>query len=109
MAQNSLASIVYAEQLRSLRCGEPLWQPEPPDDGEVAIGDVGFIDDGRFARLFNAIHGTSTRPGKIPSTFVKLEYDAVYLEVTNDEYMPPLQPQCSASIVGSRVEVGAGG
>lgn len=109
MAQHSLASIVYAEQLRYLRCGEPLWQPEPPKDGEVAIGDVGYINDGRFSRLFNAIHGTSSRPGKIPPTFEKLEYDAEDMDEVNEEYMPPFLPQCSTSIVGSQVEAGAGG
>lgn len=58
------ASQVYAEQLFRLGHGYPLWDPEPathPDidglDGEVHIGDVGFVDasTGTFHRLFNAI------------------------------------------------------
>lgn len=109
MAQHSLAALVYAEQLRDLRCGEPLWQPEPPNDGEVEIGDVGYINDGRFTRLFNAIHGTSLRPSRLPATFEKLEYNAWELEETNDEYWPPLFPQCSTSMIRTRVDAGAGG
>ena len=29
--------------------------PEPPLDGEVQIGDVGFISGGKFYPIFNAI------------------------------------------------------
>lgn len=51
---HSDAAQVYARELRSHNYGEPLWQPEPSQYGEVLIGDVGFIEDGRFYRLFNA-------------------------------------------------------
>ena len=33
--------------------GHALWFPEPHNSGEVQIGDVGFIKDGAFVRLFN--------------------------------------------------------
>ncbi|KZT71142.1 hypothetical protein DAEQUDRAFT_658560, partial [Daedalea quercina L-15889] len=46
---------VYAEQLFGLNFGYPLWNPEPPQSGsEVLIGDVGFVRDGTFFRMFNA-------------------------------------------------------
>lgn len=45
---------VYAEQLRHLQRGHPLYYPEPSSlDGEVEIGDVGYTEQGAFCRLFN--------------------------------------------------------
>lgn len=34
--------------------GYPLWHPELPDDLEIQIGDVGFLRNGAFWRIFNA-------------------------------------------------------
>lgn len=100
---HSLAAQVYADQLRSLRHGEPLWQPEPSKRGEVRIGDVGFVNDGRFHLLFNAIHGPSDESSALPEGFEKLVYDEEYLEDTNERYIPPI-PICSSSIVESKLE-----
>ncbi|EMD35059.1 hypothetical protein CERSUDRAFT_75366 [Gelatoporia subvermispora B] len=47
--------IIYAEQLFPLGFGMPVWIPEPClDTGDVIIGDVGFLEGGRFHRVFNA-------------------------------------------------------
>lgn len=47
---------VYAESLFPLGYGHPLWIPEPSQEfGEVRIGDVGYLDDGRFHFLFNCM------------------------------------------------------
>jgi len=35
--------------------GVPLWNPEPAEFPAVEVGDVGFIRQGRFHRLFNAL------------------------------------------------------
>ena len=36
--------------------GHALWEPSPPSlDNPVEIGDVGFVREGRFHRLFNAL------------------------------------------------------
>lgn len=107
MAQDSLAAIVYADQLRFLRNGEPLWQPEPMDE-EVAIGDVGFVSDGRFVRLFNAVDGLPGVRGGIPEGFVKLKYDAKKWEERNDKYMQPFKPHSSKSVVQVRVDADVG-
>ncbi|EKM58706.1 uncharacterized protein PHACADRAFT_193823 [Phanerochaete carnosa HHB-10118-sp] len=48
-------SHVYAQQLISCGLGLPLWQPEPPTFGIPEIGDAGFIQNGCFYRLFNAL------------------------------------------------------
>lgn len=53
---------VYAKELGdACRLGYPLWDPEPEEQGTVCIGDVGYISEGRFRRLFNA-----TRPANDP-------------------------------------------
>ncbi|TFY61169.1 hypothetical protein EVJ58_g4679 [Rhodofomes roseus] len=47
---------VYAQQLYSRAWGYPLWEPEPSQtQGEVLIGDVGYLRYGGFYRLFNAL------------------------------------------------------
>ncbi|KAJ7284464.1 hypothetical protein C8J57DRAFT_693247 [Mycena rebaudengoi] len=46
---------VYTSQMRELRHGYALWCPEPCQYGEVRAGDVGYLRDGAFHRLFNAI------------------------------------------------------
>ncbi|KAJ3554116.1 hypothetical protein NM688_g3274 [Phlebia brevispora] len=55
------AAEIYAEQLNSLSLGHPLWFPDPTAEGEVQIGDVGYIHDGRFRRLFNITRGRDHR------------------------------------------------
>ena len=53
---------VYAKQLFSLNFGYPLWNPEPPpSEGEMLLGDVGFVKNGTFYCMFNA-----TRPPDDP-------------------------------------------
>lgn len=104
MAQHSLPAVVYSEQLRFLRYGEPMWRPEAKPT-EVAIGDVGYVSDGRFFRLFNAVTGATNKRGQLPANFVKLEY-AEAIEERDEEYMKPHKPQSSRSIGHVRVEAG---
>ena len=49
---------IYREQLSSQRRGLALWDPDPVRGlfkvpGHVSIGDVGFLDNGTFVRMFN--------------------------------------------------------
>jgi hypothetical protein len=46
---------VYQEQLTSLYHGLALWRPNPVEDiyDQVSIGDVGYISEGVFIRMFN--------------------------------------------------------
>ena len=48
-------SIVYQEQLSSLGYGTALWEPSPIKNfyDQVSIGDVGYIRNGLFYRMFN--------------------------------------------------------
>jgi hypothetical protein len=50
---------IYREQLSSQYHGLALWNPNPVDSlfrdpGHVSIGDVGYLDNGTFMRIFNA-------------------------------------------------------
>ncbi|EKM58869.1 uncharacterized protein PHACADRAFT_136010 [Phanerochaete carnosa HHB-10118-sp] len=44
---------IYSSSLESLHLGRALWYPEPHVTGEPQIGDVGYIREGAFVRLFN--------------------------------------------------------
>jgi hypothetical protein len=49
---------IYREQLSSLYHGLALWNPKPVKNlhkqpGHVSIGDVGYLDNGAFMRMFN--------------------------------------------------------
>ena len=51
--------VVYPSCLSTLYQGHALWYPEPHVTGEAQIGDVGYISEGAFIRLFNL---NSARP-----------------------------------------------
>ncbi|OBZ73112.1 hypothetical protein A0H81_06650 [Grifola frondosa] len=100
---------VYAEQLFHLRHGLPLWCPEPSDSGEVCIGDVGYIRNGRFYGLFNTTlpkdHQTNQRLG-VPQPFepfiVRPELqrrcpDAIKQEELRSESITPVDVSIGAS------------
>ncbi|EKM58839.1 uncharacterized protein PHACADRAFT_248935 [Phanerochaete carnosa HHB-10118-sp] len=44
---------IYSSGLKTLYLGRALWYPEPHESGEPQIGDVGYILEGAFIRLFN--------------------------------------------------------
>ncbi|KAI0298654.1 hypothetical protein B0F90DRAFT_681103 [Multifurca ochricompacta] len=47
---------VYREQLASLYYGHALWEPNPAGlYDQVRIGDVGYVRQGHFLRMFNAL------------------------------------------------------
>ncbi|GJE89358.1 fungal specific transcription factor domain-containing protein [Phanerochaete sordida] len=73
--RNSAAWFTYAEQLVYRRYGFPLWHPEPNRYGEVELGDVGFVSEGQFIRLFNAMRpaGDPLNTRGVPSGFVVLQ------------------------------------
>ncbi|KAF7797950.1 hypothetical protein EIP86_009157 [Pleurotus ostreatoroseus] len=60
-------------QLAHIGLGHPLWHPEPEDDHEVQLGDVGFIDGGRFRRLFNVMTEEGFDNEQKPEGFEPLE------------------------------------
>ncbi|KZT65362.1 hypothetical protein DAEQUDRAFT_531069 [Daedalea quercina L-15889] len=68
---------VYAHELLPLGYGYPLWDPSPdPKAGEIEIGDVGFMENGQFVRLFNPTlprEHPVNRTWGLPKDFRKLE------------------------------------
>ena len=48
---------VYRDQLTSLYHGLALWKPNPTKEfyDKVSIGDVGYIVEGEFIRMFNVM------------------------------------------------------
>jgi hypothetical protein len=102
-----LAAEVYAEQLLSKAHGLPLWIPEPSKFGEVLIGDVGYVYDGAFYRLFNVTHppDSSVNCRGVPENFEVLTYDPCLLHRV-DKYLDA-GVICSKSV--KRVDVAASG
>ena len=45
--------VVYPSGLFHLGLGYALWYPEPHETRESQIGDVGYVQEGAFIRLFN--------------------------------------------------------
>ncbi|KAI9432854.1 hypothetical protein H4582DRAFT_2083014 [Lactarius indigo] len=46
----------YRDQLASLYRGHALWVPDPSElYDRVRVGDVGYVKDGHFNRMFNAL------------------------------------------------------
>src|ERR1700677_2490720 len=47
----------YQDQLTTLSLGLALWNPNPPKEicDKVSIGDVGYLHDGTFIRMFNVM------------------------------------------------------
>ena len=50
-------SRVYQDQMTTLSHGLALWNPNPPKElyDKVSIGDVGYLHEGSFIRMFNVI------------------------------------------------------
>ncbi|KAN0107071.1 hypothetical protein V8E52_010516 [Russula decolorans] len=50
-------SKVYQDQLTTLSHGLALWNPNPPKEiyDKVSIGDVGYLHEGSFIRMFNVM------------------------------------------------------
>lgn len=47
---------VFRESLTSLFHGHALWEPDPAGlYTQVSVGDVGFVKDGHFCRMFNVL------------------------------------------------------
>ena len=48
---------VYRDQLTPLSKGIPLWNPNPSKNiyNNVSIGDVGYLREGAFMRMFNVM------------------------------------------------------
>ncbi|KAI0673222.1 hypothetical protein C8Q78DRAFT_1077499 [Trametes maxima] len=100
---------IYAEQLSHLGHGYPPWVPDPaPGAAEVEIGDVGWVNDGEFLPLFNALRGQNeAQPkGEVPANHVPL--DVQCLEILGPRDKISQSVLCSRSIKKLDVSASAG-
>jgi hypothetical protein len=69
---------VYQDQLTALSQGLALWNPSPPKEiyDRVSIGDVGYLQEGTFIRMFNVMlpwdHPSNHRLG-VPEAYEPLD------------------------------------
>lgn len=99
---------LFASQLIHLGYGHPLWYPEPDGGREVEIGDVGYITDGSFRRLFNSMHNRNhaiNRNG-VPAGFVPLRVPEE-LRQRRPNVVKPREPLCSDSVKTSKIGISA--
>lgn len=95
----STPASLYADQLAGRGFGFPLWYPEPGSESGPEIGDVGFLHEGRFIRLFNV-----TRPVEdllnskgVPRRFSVLSLqEGSLLQIHNEPVAA--QPVCTSSV-----------
>lgn len=110
MSPDVPARFTYAEQLAGRGYGLPLWYPEPTQYSgvpcEVEIGDVGYVSEGCFKRLFNVMRPKSDplNVHGVPNGFVILEpnEEDFYSE---PRHIPP-GPICTPATVFNRADAG---
>ncbi|RDX40538.1 hypothetical protein OH76DRAFT_1366095 [Lentinus brumalis] len=104
-----LACDVYTKLLFRRGHGYPLWEPEPTKAGEVLVGDVGYILEGSFYRLFNATlpagHAVHQQWG-VPDGYEPFIYPDTLLHRRAHALQPG--PICSTSVVARSVDASLG-
>ena len=93
---------VYQGQLSSQYHGIALWKPNPVDGlydcGHVSIGDVGYLCDGDFIRMFNVSlpwnDPSNTKLG-MPQEYKSLEQDPVNVRCLKFDEMVYYSPHVS--------------
>ena len=104
-------SDVYRKQLSSLSHGIALWEPSPIRSfyDQVTIGDVGYVNDGFFHRMFNVTlpwnHPSNNRLGK-PDHYKPLNW-GLFLNIrkttlAKGEYSRNVSPQDNSGNLQAR-------
>ncbi|OCH91335.1 hypothetical protein OBBRIDRAFT_529770 [Obba rivulosa] len=70
--QNSALHAAYSEQLFSLGLGLPLLHPYPVDLGDLLLGEVGYMDNGTFHRLYKAMSPNDNARQRTPRSYMPL-------------------------------------
>jgi hypothetical protein len=92
---------IYREQLSSQYHGLALWDPKPVENlhkqpNHVSIGDVGYIEDGAFMRMFNVTLPWDDPSNKLigrPEKYERIEPSYYYVrenELRRGEHHTPL-------------------
>ena len=85
----ALPYTVYRDQLTALSHGLALWNPRPPKKvyNNVSIGDVGYMYEGTFIRMFNVIRPWDDESNGVlgkPDTYEPLNFD--HLDVRHETF-----------------------
>lgn len=85
-----------------------MWQPEPTKFGEVLLGDVGYIRQGCFFRLFNTMRPADDPANQngVPEGFEVFQLNPLLLH-SRDEYLKP-GVICSSSVQKTDVQAQGG-
>ncbi len=75
--------------------GYPLWHPDPRPtcgDSEVQLGDIGYLDQGRFHLLFNCTRlrydqSHMARRELLPAKFEPFYYDVNWIHSSSETTM----------------------
>jgi hypothetical protein len=97
------AAKAYGTEMYKRGHGLGVWVPEQPVD----VGDVGFLANGQFHRLFNALRSEHdpTQMQGVPRSFQQLVIPA-YMWSTNNNFFEPCVMQSDSVVAHS---VGAQG
>ncbi|GBE87685.1 hypothetical protein SCP_1103620 [Sparassis crispa] len=89
---------VYAEQLSPCGYGYPLWSPEHAKHGGVHIGDVGYLQNGHFSRMFNAMRAKDDELNRygVPEGYTPFTAGPYLKETFKDAL--PAGPLCSVGV-----------
>ena len=90
---------IYAQQLYSVKYGLALYEPDPAEEYDhVRVGDVGFVQEGYFYRMFNVFHEAddSINSQGVPENFEPIE--PKFRKVVKYSQIGPGEI-CSSSIV----------
>lgn len=104
MTTNFYPHQIYADSMEVVGMGQPLWVPEHV---EILIGDVGFIVEGRFHRLFNAMYPADHKinGNKVPRGFKMLQLNEKEFRVATPHYLQP-GPICAKSVTQVKASPG---
>ena len=103
-------SSIYTEQLPTVGEGDAIWLPEPHVSGEVQIGDVGYILEGAFVRLFNVISPEDhpVPDSDLPDGFEPLQEPRMRCMDTRERALAPGHHN-SKSVVCSKIQLNVEG
>lgn len=100
---------IYSDCMAVAGMGLPLWKPEPSKHGDILIGDVGFVSEGMFHRLFSATHAKDHEINKrgVPDDFIPLDDSKIEEDIRYrlDHFLPP-GPLCATSVSSLGFSVG---
>ena len=98
---------IYAAELRK-GYEHPTWLPEPSEDaGRPEKGDVGYILEGRFQRLFNVTKPPGSYHEKASYSYSLLDYDPIFDEIRDNALQTKVTNGSGGDFMDLTADVGA--